>query len=289
MTRLIAVATILTLLGTVGSAWTWGDAGHKIVCEIASHELNDKARAEVGRLIATDPEGFASFADSCIWPDHPKKRRVEHFINVPRNFTTFTSNTCPPGDPCLVSAIEGDLAVLTGGGDDDAKLASLKFFGHWVGDIHQPLQVSFADDLGGNKIKDTGPCKNNLHILNLHAVWDVCIIEQTLGNNPRDIGAMLQEEITDAERAKWQGPVSEAHTWANESLVITRHRDVNYCVNVGSSCRYRQTRTEYHDGEPEKTTRVDMKYIEAHGVEVRERLKQAGVRLANLLNLSLGR
>src|SRR5262245_34604773 len=216
----VAFAFVATL-GWASNAWSWGDVGHKIVCEIASHELTDKARAEVQRLIATDPEQFPSFADACIWPDHPKKRRVEHFINVPRNFTTFTSNTCPPGDPCLLSAIEGDLAVLTGGGDDEAKLASLKFLGHWVGDIHQPLHVSFSDDLGGNKIKDTGPCKNNLHILNLHAVWDVCIIEQTLGNNPRDIGAMLQEEITDAERARWQGPVSEAHTWANESLVVT--------------------------------------------------------------------
>jgi hypothetical protein len=39
---------------------------------------------------------------------------------------------------------------------DADKLASLKFLGHWVGDVHQPLHVSFADDRGGNEIEITG-------------------------------------------------------------------------------------------------------------------------------------
>jgi hypothetical protein len=30
--------------------------------------------------------------------------------------------------------------------------------GHWVGDIHQPLHVSFEDDRGGNSVLVTGLC-----------------------------------------------------------------------------------------------------------------------------------
>jgi len=33
---------------------------------------------------------------------------------------------------------------------DDAALASLKYLGHWIGNIQQPLHVSFADDRGGS-------------------------------------------------------------------------------------------------------------------------------------------
>jgi len=45
--------------------------------------------------------------------------------------------------------LAADLEVLRTSNDDQAKLVSLKFLGHWVGDIHQPLHVSFADDRGG--------------------------------------------------------------------------------------------------------------------------------------------
>ena len=38
---------------------------------------------------------------------------------------------------------------------------------HWVGDIHQPLHVSFEDDRGGNNIQVNGQCSGNLH-----ATWD---------------------------------------------------------------------------------------------------------------------
>jgi len=53
--------------------------------------------------------------------------------------------------------------VLRTSTDDQAKLASLKYLGHWVGDIHQPLHVSFADDRGGNFIRESGPCVNSQH------------------------------------------------------------------------------------------------------------------------------
>jgi S1/P1 Nuclease len=47
------------------------------------------------------------------------------------------------------------------------RLIVLKSVGHWVGDIHQPLHVSFVDDRGGNNIRVSGQCAGNLH-----ATWD---------------------------------------------------------------------------------------------------------------------
>jgi S1/P1 Nuclease len=160
--RLAAASlTLLCAIAAADRAAAWGDLGHKIVCEIAFQELNDQARQEVRRLIRLDPE-FTLFSHACTWPDHPRKRANEHFINVPRDFERFVSDECVGTSQCLLTAISADLLLLQTSTDDEAKLAALKFLGHWIGDIHQPLHVSFEDDRGGGKIKESGPCSNNL-------------------------------------------------------------------------------------------------------------------------------
>jgi hypothetical protein len=146
MRTLRTVAAFLALViatGWAGQAWAWGDLGHKIICEIAFQELNDAARREVRRLIRLDPE-FSLFSDSCTWPDHPRKRASEPFINAPRDFDRFLAAQCPMASTCLFTAITADLEVLRTSTDDQAKLDALKFLGRWVGDLHQPLHASFC-------------------------------------------------------------------------------------------------------------------------------------------------
>src|SRR5262249_32700789 len=82
---------------------------------------------------------------------------------------------CPMASKCLFTAIDKEMKVLSKSSNDKAKLAALKFLGHWIGDLHQPLHVSFEDDRGGGKIRESGPCT-----VNLHSVWDGCIIEHKL-------------------------------------------------------------------------------------------------------------
>ena len=51
------------------------------------------------------------------------------------------------------TAIKRDFEVLSSSNASQAqKLESLKFLGHWVGDIHQSLHVSIEDDGGGKSI-----------------------------------------------------------------------------------------------------------------------------------------
>ena len=77
------------------------------------------------------------------------------------------------------------------------QLRLLRSLGHWVGDIHQPLHISF-DDNRGNPVAIAGACK-----FNLRAVWDNCIIEIKIGLDYADIAAKLRAETTDEERARW--------------------------------------------------------------------------------------
>ena len=116
------VAALLEILGLVVyalPAHAWGDLGPKIICEIAFQEFDDKARAEVDRLIGLDT--FQSFPESRVWPDHPRKRAEEHFINVGRSFTHFTATSCPTAPKCTFTVIAADTDVLKTSTDDQAR------------------------------------------------------------------------------------------------------------------------------------------------------------------------
>ena len=279
---LVAVAAMLVVLAAASPAGAWGDVGHKVVCEIAFQELTDRARAEVVRLIRKDAE-FRVFSESCAWADHPKQRETEHYINVPRDFVAFLADQCPGRAKCLFSAVRVDLEVLTTpGASDQARLRSLKLLGHWVGDLHQPLHVSFADDRGGTRIvEDSGACATDLH-----SVWDWCIIERTLGDNVRAIARRLRETITSAERSAWHA--GRLQEWATESLALARDASVRYCVQRGTACEYDAGRPTYRPRTRERVVTADAAYIEAHKAAVVERLKQGGIRLAALLNRAFG-
>lgn len=73
---------------------------------------------------------------------------------------------------------------------------ALEFLGHWVGDIHPPLHVSFEDDRGGNRVAAQGTsCEN------LHAVWDRCLVQERLGMDPLSFARELQTVIADEQCA----------------------------------------------------------------------------------------
>ncbi len=276
----IAGIAIILLALSANSVLAWGDTAHRIICEIAFKELNSQARAEVKRLIRLDPV-FFTFSGSCIWPDHPRKRSREHFVNLPRSATQLENDSCPLVDKCVVMAIEVDLQIVADAGATDAsKLDALKFLGHWVGDIHQPLHVSFRDDRGGNSIKVSGPCSRNLH-----AVWDGCIIETKLGTDIRNIATDLRGAVTPADRVQWNstGP----KTWANESFRITISKATGYCVKKDDACWYATDNNKLDRNEEKRMLVVDDAYIVRQLPTIKERLTQAGIRLGHLLNHAL--
>ena len=166
--------------------------------------------------------------------------------------------------------------------DDKAKLAALKFLGHWIGDLHEPLHVSYEDDRGGGKVLTNGPCG-----VNLHAVWDGCIIVKKLGIDWRAVARDLAKDITASNRAAWTGTTVEV--WASESFDIARQPQVAYCVREENSCVYEPGNATYDTGQTEKVVVVDDAYLERNAPIVAERLRKAGVRLGHLLNSSVGK
>jgi len=85
-----AGAVILLGLLVARDVYAWGDTGHHIICEIAFQELNPQARARVIQRLQGDPD-FSAFSKAFTWPDHPRQRALEHFVNLPRAAWTGTS------------------------------------------------------------------------------------------------------------------------------------------------------------------------------------------------------
>jgi hypothetical protein len=265
-------------------AFAWGDPGHRIVCQIAYLELKPEIRSRVDALIAIDPK-FRTFADACTWADKfPRARPSEHYLNIRRtDHAVDPAHLCPLADRCVASAILNDARDLAFSTDVNDELRLLKSLGHWVGDIHQPLHISFEDDKGGNAIPVSGSCTRNLH-----AVWDLCIIEKTIGNDYLSTAQTLHDEITAEDRATWVSSEIDANAlavWANESLAITLRPSVQYCVRKDDACWYSNEAMAF----PSRPRSVEMDdaYLELHAPLVRDRLKRAGVRLAAILNTVL--
>ena len=260
----------------------WGRIGHEVVCEIAFQELTPSARDRVIDFMRLD-EDYRYFSKSCFWADAPKKRRNEHWVNVSRDNPNVTSaNPCPVADKCVVSAIFKDMRDLAHSTNPEWALKELKYLGHWIGDVHQPIHVSFEDDAGGNDLLVSGGGCNG----NFHALWDNCILDKSLGDDSRAIGQMLQAEVTDAERNIWyegEVDINTVVSWAAESLEITINPDSKYCVLKGSECHYSDTEKTYAGGQL-NTVSITNSYIDLHAPTVRLRLKQAGVRLGAALN-----
>lgn len=246
-------------------AFAWGGDGHRIVCAIAWDEMRQSTREHVMRLLGVD--GREAFAGNCTWADdyrnhgHPQTASW-HFVNVPPYATKVDlKRDCAGAKSCVVAQIEKNENELRSNAPDGQKAMALKFLAHFVGDVHQPLHISHADDKGGNDIKLRFIRRKS----NLHAVWDTEMLKES--RKPwQQTAKELERNITDKQRREWSasGPVA----WADESLAITNAPSTEYAGHrVGSY--------------------LGVDYERRELPIVYERLSEAGVRLAKTLNEAL--
>jgi len=290
MVRGAWLLTLMVRLLAPGHANAWSDPGHGAICQIALLELPATTRRKVNQILSSEKP----FATACAWADEQKgvagtpqhARREEHFVNVPRSRAIITSEDCGAARRCLFTAIHADADTLRTATGTEQRTA-LKFLGHWIGDLHQPLHISYADDRGGNDI----PVSTSAGCQQLHALWDYCIPEALrlrmgASRRPTDLGTKLHAEITDAERAQWRrGSLID---WAEESYAIARRADTGYCLMRDNRCCYDRracVNTAGSDTQRQTKRLMDLprSYDEEEVATVKLQFKKAGVRLAALL------
>ncbi len=315
---LFMFAMLLGLTVLPGQAKAWGKFGHLVVCDLAYRNLTDTSKEKLKQLfngkrgITVKGKGrlndrhYTSFNVGCLEEDElPRKHPDDHFINVSRDTKSIDGQACPHNGQCIFEGIERDLATLKNeAASKEDRVFALMAIGHWIGDIHQPLHISFADDRGGNSIdvKLQGKCgKSSYRVGNLHGMWDNCLLEaglfervrkrsdfkKTWSKNTITYRAVdtLQAKTTLAEEKSFVG--SKPWEWAAESYKITLNPDVRYCVKVGDSCQYSPTLVTLPNNGPKRLEQLDQAYLAAFERIAEERVRKGGFRLAHLLNQAL--
>ena len=70
----------------------------------------------------------------------------------------------------------------------------------------------------------------------------------------------------------------------NAALSSGMWKNVEYCVQVGTTCQYAADNPTFEADETKRTVTVTAQYIATHTPTVRRRLLKAGVRLGHVLN-----
>ncbi len=252
--------TSLLLANAASPAAAWGPTGHRVVAGIAQNHLTPEAAAAVKALLAPD-----TLVEASTWADEIRSdaswdhASVWHYVNlddgssyVPRTITGSEASRD------IYEAILHFVEVLgTAASSTTERAEAVRWLVHLVGDLHQPLHVGRRVDLGGNRVEAVWHGRPT----NMHRVWDSEMIRSTRLSYSELVLSI--DTASSADIAAWQS--SSPLDWLEESLTL---RDRAYQV-------------------PEPSTSGSYRYSYEHLEVVRQRLRQAGIRLAGLLNSAL--
>lgn len=274
--RRLVVLLALPLLLTAAHAPSarWGQKGHRIVGQIAWNHLTPAAARTVNALLGP---GSMRLAEAGTWADEIRSNPAWRFAG-PWHYITVEDaeayDALPPVPESMreihniVDALqyfEHVMADTTAAREDRAN--ALRFYVHFVGDIHQPLHVGRGPDRGGNDVAIRWFGNES----NLHRVWDTDLIEHQ-GLSFSEFVAFL-DHTTPAEVEAWQQ--ATYLDWVHESKAL---RDSVYDFQGGT--------LDDAVGGDYRDLAIDLGYGYAYRKTpiVKRRLLQAGIRLAGRLN-----
>ncbi|KAG0266039.1 hypothetical protein BG011_003477 [Mortierella polycephala] len=213
----IVTASIVALSASIAEAY--GVLGHTLTGQIAQVFLTPKTVKEIHAILPPSYDGLLSNAapwpDTVRWMAKYKWASPLHFVNPP--------NDNPP-EKCLFEYIYDGQDNVNGLFNMTATLKkfqqkppttqeqktiredALKFFVHFMGDIHQPLHDS-TRDRGGND----APILWRRAKKNLHSMWDTLIIVKDVKDRFDDNPQAYLDDTVKLAKTHWK---SEAKTWS---------------------------------------------------------------------------
>ncbi|CUA88614.1 S1/P1 nuclease [Pseudidiomarina woesei] len=219
----LTAATVFMAALVTPSAHAYGGIGHHAFCEITYTLVQPATRARLDAMVAEHPD-YDDFGSICSWADHIKSNdqwdwaKPHHYVNFPRSEAKVRPENCSDKG-CILSAIQHHYDVLK---HDPNDWVALAFLVHFMGDLHQPMHVSFADDLGGNRASLVYFDQPT----NLHRLWDTDMLAQRGGEQSSAKAQELTKELEPL--APLSVNPEQTLAWANESAAITRRIYSNY-------------------------------------------------------------
>ncbi|KAF9158934.1 hypothetical protein DFQ26_007098 [Actinomortierella ambigua] len=189
-----AVTIAVALATAVYPAQSYGILGHTLTGQVAQKLLTPETARQIKEILSPYYDGLLSKA--APWPDTVKSKpeyrwaSVFHYVNTPGD---------NPPDECRFEYQFGGHDVLNGVYNMSSQLLHykknppttevdraqredvLRFFVHFMGDIHQPLHTSGKDRGGNDAAARWGTAKSNLH-----KIWDSQMILKDIKENFQD-------------------------------------------------------------------------------------------------------
>lgn len=236
-------------------AHAWGPIGHRITGAIADENLSGVARANVQLLL-----GATDLAEAATWPDDMKSDPAEfwqkkaspwHYVTV-RESNAYKASDAPAEGDAMTALVRFTATLRNPHASLDDKRLALRFIVHIIGDLHQPLHAGGGGDRGGNDFKISWFGRPT----NLHSVWDSAMIEQR-SLSYSELAGWLTRSITPQQVIEWND--RNPSDWIAESIALRR---------------------TIYPADPA----ISWEYAYKHRVELDDRLKRAGIRIAAYLN-----
>lgn len=252
MKNLIVLLFLLPTL-CLGNA-IWGKTGHRVTGHIAQNHLTGKAKRTIKELLDGHSLAFVStYADEIKADRKYSAYFAWHFVNYPLGMRYEDSEKSKYGD--LIVGIEECISKIKNK-ENSKKVRAfhLKVLVHLIGDLHQPLHASRAEDKGGNDIQVQWFGEGS----NLHRVWDKNLIE-SYGMTYTELATEL-DQVSRKERKKIQE--GTIYDWVDESHVI--------CAKLYDSAKVGQ--------------KLAYRYGYDYNEILFQQLQRGGLRLAKVLN-----
>jgi hypothetical protein len=254
----------------------WGKNGHRIVAEAAEHYLTPKTKAYINKILSGK-----SMAQISIWADEMYSVKdwncasTFHYANIEAGKKYLDSKKNPRGD--IVRALIYFEDILRDQENSpELRLIALKYFIHFVGDIHQPLHAGLACDYGGNDIKINWFGR----VTNLHVIWDETLIEfQQLSYT--EFVKFLEHPSANLIK-RWQN--STYLDWIEESRAYRKSVYICYKEDRCFLGNFYSSDCSGNEELKKNPARLKYQYNYRHFIEVEKRLLKAGIRLAGKLN-----
>ncbi len=239
--------------------FAWGVEGHRAIGIIAENHLSEKARREVTALLGTQSLAMVStIPDEMRYLPEYKDTGPWHYADMASGLAhdpyiqALKATTEPNAYNVLLLKIK-EMKDPTKTREQRAE--ALTYVVHIVGDVHQPMHAGHVGDKGGNDIKMTYRGKDT----NLHSLWDSGLLDYQ-GLSYTELGQQDSAVPTPLLKT-WQATTDPAE-WFFESYTIAGQLYTEAALNPNP----------------------DFRYYPAHADILKQRLQQAGIRLAAVLN-----
>ncbi|MDO6413055.1 S1/P1 nuclease [Sphingomonas sp. BIUV-7] len=282
--RFLMILAGLSAFGASPAAAFW-EYGHETIATIAMSQVQPRTRASIEWLLKrqaaleTPTCPAKTIEEASIWPDciKPLGDRFAyvydwHYQNLDVCVPFDIKANCIDGN-CVSAQIPRAQRMLA-----DRKLPvrdrlmALAFLVHFMGDIHQPLHVGEARDLGGNQTRVSYGAIGGR--TNIHSIWDGLLADRGISTPPAGPRGLLSEATPEALRQMAQGSVED---WVRESWTIAKEKI--YPTAAGDICSRAPG--------AKITGKLDNDAIVGLIPVMRQQVLKGGIRLAHMLDEAL--